>query len=148
LGEYAAMTARTQNTKSAGGLTAAALVVVAGLHVMWALGSSFPFRSRDELADAVIGTNEVPSSAACLAVASALFIAATLVAGVVPIPGRIRVFALRIIAATLATRGVAGALGRTSLLSPGSVSPAFQRLDKRIYAPLCLWLASGVRRSI
>lgn len=142
------MTARTRDTKNAGGVTAAMLFAVAGLHVMWALGSSFPFRSRNELADSVIGTNEVPSSAACLAVASALFISATVVAGVVPIPVRIRTFVLRIIVAILATRGVAGALGRTSLLSPGSDSLAFKRLDKRIYAPLCLWLASGVHRSI
>ena len=27
-------------------------------------------------------------------------------------------------------------------------SPAFVRLDKRLYSPLCLWLAAGVRRSM
>jgi hypothetical protein len=83
-----------------------------------------------------------------MAVASALALAAVLVAGVVPLPRRLRTFALRSVATVLATRGLAGAFGRTSALSPGSDSPAFQRLDKKIYAPLCLWLAAGVRRSI
>ena len=31
---------------------------------------------------------------------------------------------------------------------PGSDSPTFARPDKRLYSPLCLWLAAGVRRSI
>jgi hypothetical protein len=100
------------------------------------------------LADSVVGTDEVPSLAACLSVASALACAAMLVAGVMPLPKALRAAALRIVAAILATRGVAGALGRTSALSPGSDSPTFNRLDKRVYSPLCLWLAAGVRRSI
>jgi hypothetical protein len=139
---------RTMKKERTGALTATALFVIAGIHVVWALGSSFPFRTRDELADSVVGTKEVPSSAACMAVASALVAAALVVGGVVPMPGRFRGLALRVISATLATRGVAGAMGRTSTLSPGSDSPTFNRLDKRIYSPLCLWLAAGVRRSI
>jgi hypothetical protein len=131
-----------------GGLTALVLTVIALLHVAWGLGSSFPFRSRTELADSVVGTEEVPTRGACLAVASALVLAAALVARAVPMPKALRAFALRIAASVLVTRGVAGAMGRTAVLSPGSDSPAFQRLDKRLYAPLCLWLAAGVRRSI
>lgn len=142
------MTERTLSAKDHGGLTAPTLIAIAGLHVMWARGSSFPFHSRDELADSVVGTKEVPSSAACFAVALSLMVAAVVVAGVVPLPRRIRALALRIIATTLATRGIAGLLGRTSTLSPGSESAAFKRLDKRVYAPLCLWLAAGVRRSM
>jgi hypothetical protein len=142
------MTVGTPKKKQTGGVTAAMLFVIASLHVLWALGSSFPFRTRDELADSVVGTKEVPSAAACLAVASALAAAAVVVSGKVPIPARARRFALRVISATLATRGIAGALGRTSTLAPGSDSPTFNRLDKRLYSPLCLWLAAGVRRSI
>ena len=130
------------------GVTAAVLLVIAGLHVTWGLGSSFPFRSREQLADAVVGRTEVPPFGACVAVASVLALGAVLVAGVVPLPGRLRTVALRTVATVLATRGLAGALGRTAALSPGSESSTFQRLDKRIYAPLCLWLAAGVRRSI
>jgi hypothetical protein len=128
-------------------LTAAGLFTIAGLHVLWGLGSSFPFRDREQLADAVVGTREVPPLKACMAVAAALTFAAVLVVGVAPFP-RVRALALRVIASVLLTRGVAGALGRTSTLSPGSDSPTFVRLDKKIYSPLCLWLAAGVRRSI
>jgi hypothetical protein len=83
-----------------------------------------------------------------MAVAAALALAAALVTGVMPLPKRLRTIALRTVASVLLTRGVAGALGRTSTLSPGSDSATFQRLDKKIYAPLCFWLAAGVRRSI
>jgi hypothetical protein len=83
-----------------------------------------------------------------MVVASLLVLAATLVTGFIPLPNRLRTFALRVVMAVLTTRGVAGALGRTSTLSPGSDSPAFVRLDKRLYSPLCLWLAAGVRRSM
>lgn len=142
------MTNRTTKNERSGGLTATALFAVADLHVMWALGSSFPFRTREDLADSVVGTKDVPSTAACVAVASALVAAALIVGDVVPLPRRIRRLALQVISTTLATRGIAGALGRTSALSPGSDSPTFTRLDKRIYSPVCLWLAAGVRRSI
>jgi hypothetical protein len=130
------------------GLTATALLAIAGLHVMWGLGSAFPFRSREQLADSVVGRSEVPPLGACMAVASALALAAVLVTGVVPLPRRLRTIALRTVASILVTRGVAGAVGQTAALSPGSDSDTFQRLDKKIYAPLCLWLAAGVRRSI
>lgn len=124
------------------------LLAIAGLHVLWGLGSSFPFRDREELADSVVGTSAVPPLRACFAVASALALAAVLVAGLLPLPGRLRALVLRVVASVLLTRGVSGALGRTSMLSPGSDSPTFKRLDKRIYSPLCLWLAASVRRSI
>jgi hypothetical protein len=133
---------------ASGRLGGAVLLVLAGLHLLWGLGSSFPFRTREELADAVVGSEHVPSPGACLAVAAALAAAATLVIGFVPIPKVLRGFALRTVVAVLATRGVAGAMGRTSTLSPGSDSPTFNRLDRRLYSPLCLWLAASVRRSI
>jgi hypothetical protein len=124
------------------------LVALAGLHVAWGLGSSFPFQNRDDLADSVVGTDAMPSTMACVAVASLLAGAAALVARFIPLPSRVRASALRAVTAVLATRGIAGAVGRTATLSPGSDSPAFVRLDKRLYSPLCLWLAAGVRRSI
>ena len=124
------------------------LLAIAALHVAWGLGASFPFADRDLLADSVVGTDTMPSSRACFSVASLLVLAAALVARFVPLPRRLRAMALRVVTAVLVTRGVAGAMGRTSTISPGSDSPAFQRLDKRLYSPLCLWLAAGVRRSI
>jgi len=142
------MPKRAINRRSTTRVTASALFTLAGLHVLWGLGSSFPFENRDELADAVVGRSEVPPLSECLVVASALAFAAVLVAGVVPLPKSMRTVALRFVTAGFLTRGVVGALGRTSMLSPGSDSPRFTRLDQRFYSPLCLWLASGVRRSI
>jgi len=90
----------------------------------------------------------MPSMMACMAVASLLVLAATLVAGLIALPPRIRGIALRAVTVVLTTRGIAGAMGRTSRISPRSESLAFVRLDKRLYSPLCLWLAAGVRRSV
>jgi len=136
------------NRASTRAFTATTLLALAGLHVLWGMGSSFPYRDREQLADAVVGTSDVPPRSACIAVASALALAAALVAGLLPLPRFIRTLALRVVASILLTRSVAGALGRTSMLSPGSESPTFKRLDKTFYAPLCLWLAANVRRSI
>jgi hypothetical protein len=137
-----------RDSPATGRLTAAALVAIAGLHAAWGLGASFPFRTREELADSVVGTAEMPSLRACLSVAALLGVAGLTVAGLLPLPKWMRRLALRVIASTLATRGVAGALGKTAVLSPGSDSTTFSRLDKRLYAPLCLWLAAGVRRAM
>jgi hypothetical protein len=112
------------------------------------MGSSIPFGDREELADSVVGATEVPPFVACMAVAVGLAFVAALVAGLVPLPKGLRRVVLRLVASILLTRGLAGATGQTSVLSPCSDSSTFRRLDKRLYSPLCLWLASGVRRSI
>jgi hypothetical protein len=123
-------------------LTAGALLTLAGLHVAWGLGSALPFRDRADLADAVIGGREVPGSAACFAVAGALGAGAALVSGV-GVAGALRRTGLLGLAAVLGLRGALGVLGRTDVVSPGSTSARFRRLDRRVYAPLCLGLAGG-----
>jgi hypothetical protein len=124
-------------------LTSVTLVGIAGLHVAWGFGSSVPFRNRVELADSVIGADLVPSPTACLAVAAALLVASGLVADVPVGPRNLRRVGRRIVAGVLGVRGIAGVLGRTDLLSPGSTSPRFRQLDRRFYSPLCLLLALG-----
>jgi Protein of unknown function (DUF3995) len=128
-------------------VTAGTLAAIAGLHVIWSRGSSFPFRSRDELADSVVGSDVVPSAAACNAVAVALFIASALVADVPVGPRRVRAVGRAGVATVLAARGLAGLTGRTDALSPGSNSSTFRRLDRRYYSPLCLALAYGAVRN-
>ena len=123
--------------------TAVVLAAVSALHVAWGFGASFPFRSRDELADAVVGTADVPPPVACFAVAVALATGATLVAGVVPLAPRLRRRAIVTMACVLGVRGALGLLGRTQVVAPGSHSERFIRLDRRMYAPLCLALALG-----
>jgi hypothetical protein len=123
--------------------TSGALASLAVLHVLWGRGSSFPYRTRDELADAVVGGRGVPPPAACFAVAGALATGAALVADVAPVPREARRTALLGMAGLLGTRSVLGFAGRTAVVSPDSTSETFVRLDRRYFAPLCLALAVG-----
>lgn len=125
------------------GATAGTLLTLAGLHVLWGRGSTFPFADRDGLNDAVIGRSVTPSPSACFAVAGALTAAGALVADVAPLPRGIQRIGVTGVAAVLATRAALGFAGRTDVAVPGSVSPRFRRLDRRIYSPLCLALAAG-----
>lgn len=61
---------------------AAVLAGVAGLHILWGLGSSFPKDDRVQLADAVAGLEVMPPASACFVVAGSLAAGAALVAGV------------------------------------------------------------------
>lgn len=123
--------------------TGTTLGALAMLHAAWGLGSSFPFHVRGELADAVIGQTTVPSSRACFFVASLLAAGAALVLNHLPMPKWFRRWALALMAAVLAIRSVAGFGAKTSLLSKGSDSVRFRRLDRQLYSPLCLLLAIG-----
>jgi Protein of unknown function (DUF3995) len=131
-----------RSSSPAGLASAAGLAGLAGLHLAWAAGSAWPFSSRAELADAVVGTAEVPGPAACLAVAAALGSAAALAAGAPSRHPAIRESGTCGAVAVLAARGAIGLAGQTSLISPGSVSAKFRRLDRAVYSPLCLSLAA------
>ncbi len=120
------------------------LLAIGALHVLWATGSPWPLSSRQELSDAVAGRDdsEPPSPAACLAVTGLLTTAATFVAGRPHrIPWLSRIGSAGVVA-VLTGRGALGLAGRTDILSPGSVSERFRRLDRRCYSPLCLALAA------
>ena len=123
------------------GFTSATLLVIAGLHLAWGFGSSFPFPDRATLADSVVGGSDVPSRSACLSVGGALIVGSALIGDGLPLPHRFRARALRVMAAVLGIRGILGLFNKTSLVSPGSDSPRFQRLDRTMYAPLCVILA-------
>jgi hypothetical protein len=128
------------------------LTGLAGLHVAWAAGSSWPLPDREALADAVAGRpgEPFPSPAACLAVAALLTAGAATTAGRPHCVPRVARAGSAAVSAAFAIRGVLGLAGRTDLVSPGSASPRFRRLDRRCYAPLCLVIAatsaSSVRR--
>jgi hypothetical protein len=125
-------------------LGALGLTAIAGLHVIWATGSSWPLPTRGALADEIAGRTDQdpPSSAACLAVAGLLITAAALVDG----HPRRRPAVARIGAAGVVTvltvRGGLGLAGRTDLLAAGTTSAAFRSRDRRIYSPVCLTLAA------
>ena len=120
----------------------AALVGLAGLHAAWGLGSTWPLPDRAALADAAVGTADVPPPAACFAVAAALGLAAALVDGRPRRRPLLRRVGAGGVVAVLASRGVVGLVGSTGLVSPGSSSPRYRRLNRRYYSPLCLSLAA------
>jgi hypothetical protein len=124
-------------------LTGAALAALAVLHVAWGLGSGFPFRSRGELANAVVGASRVPPPMACFAVAGALATGSALVANALPLPPSVRRASLFGMAAVFGARSALGFAGKTALISPGSDSERFVDLDRRIFAPICLGLSIG-----
>jgi hypothetical protein len=114
------------------------LLALAAVHASWARGSSWPLPDRCRLAWTVVGSEEMPSSAACLAVTALLTVGAGLVAGLPRRAPRLGRMGAAGVVAVLAARGVVGAAG----LMPGQrVSEAFARWDRRLYSPLCLLLA-------
>jgi hypothetical protein len=125
---------------------AGALAGIAALHVVWSTGSPWPLTGHAELADAVGGRAagaDPPSPAECLAVAGLLTTAATLVAGHPARSPKLRRAGAAGVVAVLSARGALGLAGRTDLAVPGATSPRFRRLDRRVYAPLCLALAAA-----
>ncbi len=116
---------------------------IAGLHVAWGGGSTFPFRDAATLADTVVGQVSVPNRLACNTVAGALVAAAALAADVPLGPRRLRQFGRIGVATVLAGRGALGLFGATEKVSPGSNSPRFRRMDRRFYTPLCFSLAAA-----
>jgi hypothetical protein len=124
-------------------MTAGALTGLAGLHVAWGLGSSWPLADRESLSDAVVGRSGMPGPAACFAVAGALGAAALLVSGRPRRPATASRAGAAGVAGVLGVRGVVGLAGRTDVVSPGSASERFRELDRVAYSPLCLALAAG-----
>lgn len=116
---------------------------IAGIHVAWGRGSSFPFATHSDLTDAVVGRDATLSPAACYGVAGLLTLAAGLVAGVPIGPRRLRRLGVATVVTVLSVRAAAGLAGRTDALVPGSSSQRFRRNDRRFFAPLCLALAAG-----
>ena len=128
--------------------TASTLLAIGALHVAWGRGATFPFSSRDRLNDVVIGRRVTPSPAACYGVAGLLTAATGLVAGLPAPRSTLRRVGVSTVAITLAARAVLGFSGRTDLVSPGSVSPTFARMDRRVFSPLCAALAVGAVASL
>ncbi|HUK73121.1 MAG TPA: hypothetical protein VLW50_30960 [Streptosporangiaceae bacterium] len=68
--------------RRAGAATASvALFALAGMHAAWCAGSSWPLPDRGALADAVIGSAEMPAPAAWFAISGVLAAAGALVPG-------------------------------------------------------------------
>ena len=121
-------------------IAAAGLTALAGLHLVWATGSTWPAADAGAISGQPPGRS--PGPVACAVVAGLLATAAALVSG----RPRSRPALARLgsagVTATFAARGALGLAGRTDLISPGATSARFRALDRRVYAPLCLTLAA------
>jgi hypothetical protein len=129
-------------------ILAAALVVIAALHVYWGIGGVWPGTDQKSCARAVVGfarVEEMPSAGAAFAVAS-MVVAAALVAlalgGVFAAPfGQLSLAgAALFIGLVFLGRGFAGFTPMWRKLTP---EMPFARLDVRYYSPLCLILGAG-----
>ena len=129
-------------------LTSAALAAIGIVHVAWSRGSAFPYPNRKELAQTVVGSDEVPGAAATLGVAGALFAAAALVADVPVGSRRLRRVGVAGVATVLGARGVLGITGRTGDVVKGSTGARFKAFDRTYFGPLCLALAAGAASTL
>jgi hypothetical protein len=125
-------------------VAAAGLLGLAGLHVVWATGSTWPLRDSEELADKVAGRSSAaaPGAAACLGVAGLLATAAGLVSGRPRRLPKVSRAGSAGVVAVFTVRGAFGLAGQTHLLVRGSSSESFKTRDRRVYAPICLALAA------
>jgi hypothetical protein len=140
------MTMRTADSRIRAGARCGAAGVLgglAGLHLVWGLGSHWPARTAGGLAGSVAGTDRVPGPAACFAMTGVLAAAAALGAGAggAAAPARL---ARRALVAGFLGRGLTGLTGRTGLLVPWTPSARFVEQDRRYFGPLCLSIAAAV----
>jgi len=118
------------------------LILLSAMHAGWAFGASWPCEDRAALADAAIGRPDVPGTAMCLTVSSALAVAAYCVGAPRRGPSTVRRLAASGVVVAFAGRGALGLIGRTDVVSRGSNSPRFRSLDRRVYSPVCLAIAT------
>jgi hypothetical protein len=124
-------------------IASSGFLALAGLHVVWATGSSWPLPDEGELLDQVVGRpgGTAPSPAACLAVAGVLATAAALVSGRPRRWPRLSRVGSSGVVAAFATRGALGLAGRTDMLVKGSSAASFRTRDRHVYGPICVALA-------
>src|SRR4051794_23054051 len=101
--------------------TSGILAAAGVLHVAWGLGLSLPGLDPKVVADAVAGSERLPSASACLAVGTGLGAAALLVAGVPARAPRLLRAGQTTVAIALGTRGLLGLMRRTDLVAPGAI---------------------------
>jgi hypothetical protein len=136
-----------------GGLTAAALIAVGVLHLIWIV-SPWPLDSAADYARVVVGVPEedLPGGPATLGVAVLLFIAAWSVLTTsewLPVigPRLVPVWGTFVASAVLLIRGAGGLLlsGTATLGVFDTSTPVdFLHADLVIYSPLCLALGTGI----
>lgn len=125
-------------------VAAVGLVSVGVLHGIWASGSSWPAKSRAELADATVGSASAPPAPVATAVVAAMATAAGIVAGGALGDRPIAVLARRATGLALLTRAAAGGVVACRALGLPEPGDRFRAFDARFYRPLCLVLGIAV----
>ncbi len=133
---------------AASGWTGAiALLGLAGVHVAWALGSTWPVADVGELARTVVGVEpeRMPGPAPTLAIAALLAAAAALLAARASRRGgpglqRLARTGVAGVAAVLGLRGLGGLAMSLPQVLAGEPN-SYARWDVALYSPLCLALA-------
>ena len=114
----------------------AGLIVIAAIHLLWALGYWWPLKDEAALARAVVGTKgieKMPGAVAC-----ALVVVALLFAAAWPwFPeGPLKAVGLFVIALVFQIRAVAA---YAPIMKRATPELPFRRLDETYYAPLCIF---------
>lgn len=118
---------------------AAGLLLLGGLHLLWALGVWWPWRDERDLVRTVVGVagaERMPGPIPCALVAVACFVAASLPWWP---PGWARQVALVLFAAAFLLRGALPWLRPWRRVAP---QQPFASLDRAIYGPVCLLLGA------
>lgn len=116
-------------------LASAGLVVIAAVHLLWALGYWWPIKDEKALARAVVGTKgitKMPGAVSCSLVVVALLFAAAWPWFSDGALKSIGLFGIAIIFQLRAAAAYAPIMKRLSPEQP------FRRLDETYYAPLCV----------
>ena len=125
-------------------MTSGALMGIGGLHLAWALGSHFPASDERALARSVTGDDAMPPRAASAVVGLGLVAVASIPAAD-GLPGS--GLARHVAGVALLGRAVVPSGVLLNALRLPTPAPAFVRLDRTAYRPLCLALAAGLLTS-
>lgn len=109
-------------------------LAVGAVHVAWGRGSSWPFTSRVELSQKVVGSNDFPDATACYVVAAGAFVTAAVFSK--KNPGAGNVFFRRLVVLAVGARSIAGGKKATEVLRLPQPGQAFLDADKKFYRPL------------
>lgn len=118
-------------------LASATLIIIAALHLLWALGYWFPIKDEAELARTIAGfrgIDKMPGAVPC-----ALVVVALLFAAAWPWfpPNGFKTLGLFIIALVFQFRAI---LAYAPIWKRATPEQPFRRLDESFYAPLCILL--------
>ena len=118
----------------------AVLIVIAAIHLLWALGYWWPLHDEARLARTVVGTKGIETMPG--AVPTSLVTVALLFAAAWPwFPdGGLRSLGLLILALVFQVRALAAYAAPWKRLSP---EQPFRRLDETLYGPICIGVGLG-----